>query len=117
MHLWVGLGSQLYGCDICQDVCPWNRGVEKRRADTPLPAGAEPHVRLVDWLRQAIIPGRNASQLRDELANELARFREGATLRDDQAFLILHEHVMRDATIPALPTTPAFAVAEQAVPA
>jgi epoxyqueuosine reductase len=25
------LGSQLYGCDICQDVCPWNRGVERRR--------------------------------------------------------------------------------------
>jgi epoxyqueuosine reductase len=46
------LGAQVYGCDICQDVCPWNRGVEKRRADTPLPADAEPHVRLVDWLRE-----------------------------------------------------------------
>ncbi|HEU5279712.1 MAG TPA: tRNA epoxyqueuosine(34) reductase QueG [Gaiellaceae bacterium] len=46
------LGAQVYGCDICQDVCPWNRGVEKRRADRPLPEGAEPHVRLVDWLRE-----------------------------------------------------------------
>ena len=44
------LGTQVYGCDICQDVCPWNRGVEKRRADEPLPADAEPHVSLVDWL-------------------------------------------------------------------
>jgi epoxyqueuosine reductase len=44
------LGAQVYGCDICQDVCPWNRGVEKRRADSALPAGAEPHVSLVDWL-------------------------------------------------------------------
>jgi epoxyqueuosine reductase len=42
------LGAQVYGCDICQDVCPWNRGIEKRRAgETP----AEAHVSLVDWLR------------------------------------------------------------------
>ena len=45
------LGAQVYGCDVCQDVCPWNRGVERRRADAALPAGAEPHVSLVDWLR------------------------------------------------------------------
>jgi epoxyqueuosine reductase len=44
------LGRQVYGCDICQDVCPWNRGIEKRRAGEPLPDGAEPVVSLVDWL-------------------------------------------------------------------
>ncbi len=44
------LGDRVYGCDICQDVCPWNRGVEKRRAGEEAPAGAEPHVSLVDWL-------------------------------------------------------------------
>jgi epoxyqueuosine reductase len=44
------LGDQVYGCDICQDVCPWNRGVEKRRAGDPPPPDAEPHVSLVDWL-------------------------------------------------------------------
>lgn len=44
------LGPQVYGCDICQDVCPWNRGIEKRRAGASLPAGAEPHVSLADWL-------------------------------------------------------------------
>jgi epoxyqueuosine reductase len=44
------LGDSVYGCDICQDVCPWNRGVEKRRAEEPAPPGAEPHVSLVDWL-------------------------------------------------------------------
>lgn len=44
------LGDQVYGCDICQDVCPWNRGVEKRRAGEPLPGEAEPVVSLLDWL-------------------------------------------------------------------
>ena len=45
------IGSMVYGCDICQDVCPWNRGIEKRREDEPLPEGAEPTVSLLDWLR------------------------------------------------------------------
>jgi epoxyqueuosine reductase len=44
------LGAQVYGCDICQDVCPWNRGIEKRRAESSAPAGSQPHVRLADWL-------------------------------------------------------------------
>jgi epoxyqueuosine reductase len=44
------LGSLVYGCDICQEACPWNRGIEKRRADHPLPAEAEPVVSLVEWL-------------------------------------------------------------------
>jgi epoxyqueuosine reductase len=44
------LGAQVYGCDICQDVCPWNRGIEKRRADEHPPPGSEPVVSLVDWL-------------------------------------------------------------------
>ena len=44
------LGASVYGCDICQEVCPWNRGIEKRRAGTLAPAQAEPSVSLVDWL-------------------------------------------------------------------
>jgi epoxyqueuosine reductase len=43
----AALGAQVYGCDICQDVCPWNRGVRKRRAS--LEPG-EAHVDLVEWL-------------------------------------------------------------------
>ena len=44
------LEDRVYGCDICQDVCPWNRGIEKRRAGERPPEGAEPHVSLVEWL-------------------------------------------------------------------
>jgi epoxyqueuosine reductase len=46
----AALGSSVYGCDICQDVCPWNRGIEKRRAGEAPPADAEPVVSLADWL-------------------------------------------------------------------
>ena len=41
------LGAQVYGCDICQDVCPWNRGVERRRAGE---AEHTEHVDLRGWL-------------------------------------------------------------------
>jgi epoxyqueuosine reductase len=54
------LGRQVYGCDICQDVCPWNRGVEKRRCGDELPADATPVVSLVDWLQ------RDGSELVEE---------------------------------------------------
>ena len=49
-HYRAELGMQVYGCDICQDVCPWNRGVEKRRRDEPASDGA--HVDLVEWLER-----------------------------------------------------------------
>jgi epoxyqueuosine reductase len=44
------LGTSVYGCDICQDVCPWNRGIEKRRAGVHASAEATPTVSLVEWL-------------------------------------------------------------------
>jgi epoxyqueuosine reductase len=47
----AGLRDTVYGCDICQDVCPWNRGVEKRREDAPLD-GAQPTVSLRHWLEE-----------------------------------------------------------------
>ncbi len=69
------LGAQVYGCDICQDVCPWNRGIEKRRAGAPPPEEAIAHVSLVDWLEAAAeelvtdfdrlyVPRNDASYLR-----------------------------------------------------
>jgi epoxyqueuosine reductase len=69
------LGAQVYGCDICQDVCPWNRGVERRRAGAELPAGAEPHVSLVDWLQA------DAGALRDRFARLYVPRHDGRWLR------------------------------------
>jgi epoxyqueuosine reductase len=67
------LGDMVYGCDICQDVCPWNRGVEKRRSGDPV--RGEPTVSLADWLqtdaatlsdryRRLYVPRRDARYLR-----------------------------------------------------
>jgi epoxyqueuosine reductase len=46
------VGDMVYGCDICQDVCPWNRGIERRRAGAALAEDAQPVVSLVDWLER-----------------------------------------------------------------
>jgi epoxyqueuosine reductase len=69
------LGPQVYGCDICQDVCPWNRGVEKRRAGARPPADATPHVSLVEWLEQ------DAEELRSTYARLYVPRNDGRYLR------------------------------------
>jgi epoxyqueuosine reductase len=46
------LDASVYGCDVCQDVCPWNRSVERRRGGRSPAADATPTVSLRDWLER-----------------------------------------------------------------
>jgi epoxyqueuosine reductase len=52
-ELMPGIGRQVFGCDICQDVCPWN-GRAMRSGPTLVDPELEPRPELVnpalDWL-------------------------------------------------------------------
>jgi epoxyqueuosine reductase len=59
-HLRPGLGSHVYGCDICQEVCPWN-AMAPRSADPawqPRPAWDLPA--LVDLLQMTDLERQTA---------------------------------------------------------
>jgi epoxyqueuosine reductase len=81
------LEAQIYGCDICQDVCPWNRGIEKRRAGRPLPGGAEPHVDLVDWLES------DPDELRERYARLYVPRNDGRYLQRNARVVLANEQV------------------------
>jgi epoxyqueuosine reductase len=81
------LGEQVYGCDICQDVCPWNRGIEKRRADQSLRPGAEPHVDLVDWLES------DPDELRERYARLYVPRNDGRFLQRNARIALANEQV------------------------
>jgi epoxyqueuosine reductase len=101
------LGHQVYGCDICQDVCPWNRGVERRRATTSLPAGAEPTVSLVDWLEadgddlvrryeRLFVPKKDARYLRRNALIALGNAGRPDQLQDAESFLDDPDEMIRE---------------------
>jgi epoxyqueuosine reductase len=59
-HLRAPMGRHVFGCDICQDVCPWNSRSLRKQPDAPLiPRSA----------RNALDPNQQALHPRRELIN------------------------------------------------
>ncbi len=101
------LGAQVYGCDICQDVCPWNRGVEKRRAACQAPDDAEPHVSLVDWLLRdseelrrtydrLYVPNNDSRYLRRNALVALGNKGAGVDRGALESYLKIDDELLRD---------------------
>ena len=68
MHLREALGRHAYGCDVCQEVCPWNA----RPAD-PDAAGSP-------WLPRAVFDGRSIATLWRTPDEELRRALKGSAM-------------------------------------
>jgi epoxyqueuosine reductase len=101
------VGAQVYGCDICQDVCPWNRGIERRRAEATLPDGAEPTVSLVEWLQatddalidryeRLFVPRNDARYLRRNALVALGNTGAPEHLAEAEAFLEHDDELLRE---------------------
>ncbi|UOQ53211.1 tRNA epoxyqueuosine(34) reductase QueG [Hymenobacter cellulosivorans] len=67
-------GNWVFGCDICQDVCPWNRFAKPHQEPQFRPHAQLPHLKANDW-----------QEITHELFSEL--FRQSAVKRTGYAGL------------------------------
>jgi epoxyqueuosine reductase len=85
------LEDRVYGCDICQDVCPWNAGPARRGA--ALEPEGEAWVDLVEWLDapddelrrrydRLYVPGRDPRYLRRNALVALGNGEGGRVARE-----------------------------------
>jgi epoxyqueuosine reductase len=74
LDLRESIGNWLYGCDVCQDVCPWNR------KESPGPI-AFPHDPDLEWLDPVELLGLDADAYR-------VRFKKTALFRNRRAGLL-----------------------------
>jgi epoxyqueuosine reductase len=69
------MGNWLYGCDVCQDVCPWNRKVGR--------AAVFPHEPAMEWLDPVELLGLDADAFRERFKKtSLWRNRRPGLLRN-----------------------------------
>jgi epoxyqueuosine reductase len=81
-ELRVGIGQQVFGCDICQDVCPWNR--KAPHSATPEFAAREGLVNpALEWLAEM-----SAEEFRERFRGSPIRRAKYAGLRRNVAIAI-----------------------------
>jgi epoxyqueuosine reductase len=82
----AAMGRQVYGCDICQDVCPWNRTAIVSSDPAWQPRAAFDGVRLTE------LAGRTDDELRRDLRGSPMKRTKLAGLRRNLAIALENVH-------------------------